>query len=359
MNHSGADIKRILIVRTDRLGDVILTLPMLPALRSRYPGAYIAMLLRRYTGAIIEGNPYVDELLWYDNGAELIPFAQMRRILKERKFEAVVVVYPTLRLAWLVFRAGIPLRVGTGYRYYSFLFNRRVFEHRSDARRHEVEYNLNLLRELQCPLPVKPEFFIDIPQAVVNGVEERIVSAGIRPGGELVILHPGSGGSAREWGVEQFGRLAARLSEHPGVHVAVTGSREEAGLAEEVVRLSGGKALSMAGKLGLKELSAFIRMSSLFVSNSTGPIHVAAAMGIPIVGLYPQHTPMSARRWGPYSDRKVIFTPAKPADCDECSGRKGEPCECMQSISVDQVYQAACSLLPQISRSTAGAAGTA
>jgi len=101
------------------------------------------------------------------------------------------------------------------------------------------------------------------------------------------------------------------------------------------------------GRLSVTELAALIRRSALFVGNSTGPIHIAAALGTPVVGLYPQHTPMSARRWGPYTSRKILFTPDKPLTCSDCTGRRREPCACMQSIPVEDVFRGATSLLRQ------------
>ncbi len=339
-------IKRILLVRTDRLGDVILTLPMLPILRAQYPDAFIAMLLRRYTGAIIEGNPYINQLIWYDeNGGEMIPLGIMRKTLAEQRFDATIVVYPTLRLAWLMFRSGIAIRIGTGYRYYSFLFNRRVFEHRKNAERHEVEYNLNLLKELGCDVRKQPEFFIEIPTETEHNVRGLLASLGVASSKPVAIVHPGTGGSARVWSSENFGKLAEKLVANSGVQVLVTGSLSEQLQAERVVRASGSSAISIAGKLSMKELAALIRMSQLFVSNSTGPIHVAAAVGTPVVGLYPQHVPMSAKRWGPYSDKSIVFTPKKPEYCADCSGGKDEQCACMQSITVNEVYAAAGGLL--------------
>ncbi|MFN0158069.1 MAG: glycosyltransferase family 9 protein [Bacteroidota bacterium] len=338
-------IKRILLVRTDRLGDVILTLPMLPVIRKCFPNAYLAMLLRRYTGEIIEGNPYVDELLWYDNGTELTPFDDMSRTIRSKQFDAAIVVYPTLRLAWLMFRAGIPLRVGTGYRYYSILFNRRVYEHRKDAQRHELEYNLNLLKTFDCAATEKPEFFIDIKSSTQARVESILTEAGVNLSREIVIIHPGSGGSAREWSPENFGKLAAMLAREQHAQVFVTGTVAESAQIGRVVEASGGAARSLAGKFSLKELAALARMAHLFIANSTGPIHLAAAVGVPVIGLYPQHTPMSARRWGPYTDKKIVFTPDKPITCAECTGTKGEPCACMESITVEEVHNAAIGLL--------------
>lgn len=340
-------IKRILLVRTDRLGDVILTLPMLAALRSCFPDAYIAMLLRRYTGEIVVGNPHVDELIWYDDGVENIPLYAMRRIIRQKQFDTVIVGYPTLRLAWLMFSARIPVRVATGYRYYSFLFNRRVFEHRKDAKRHEVEYNLNLLKQVGCTATDPPAFFMHIPDEAERNVEELLASLGIVPGTERLIVHPGSGGSAREWPARNFGEVAARISNTRNIQVVVTGAAGEEAKAGEVLKEAGGRAVSVAGKLGIKELAALLRSASLFMGNSTGPIHIAAAVGTPVVGLYPQIVPMSPRRWGPYTMRKRVLVPAKPVDCRECLRGPGEPCLCMASIPVEDVYEAVCSLLDE------------
>ncbi len=348
MSVRGSDsstIKRILLVRTDRLGDVILTLPMLPLIRRCFPDAYLAMLLRRYTGEIIEGNPHVDELIWYDDGSGLTRFGEMRKALKIKQFDAAIVVYPTLRLAWLMFRAGIPIRIGTGYRYYSFLFNKRVYEHRKDAQRHELEYNLNLLKAVGCNATGTPEFFIDIQPSTQAHVESVLTETGIDVNREIVVVHPGSGGSAREWSPESFGKLAAELVRDQHVQVVVTGLTAESMQISRVIEASGGVARSLAGKLTLKELAALARMASLFVANSTGPIHVAAAVGAPVIGLYPQHTPMSAKRWGPYTEKKVVFTPSQPVACADCTGNKGERCLCMESITVQEVHKAATGLL--------------
>lgn len=337
--------ERILLVRTDRLGDVVLTLPMLPVIRSAFPRAHLALLLTRYTGEIVVGNPYVDELIWYGNEGDVVPFRTMVREIRERRFDAVIVARPTPRLAWLVYRAGIPLRIGTGYRYYSMLFNRRVFEHRSDAKRHEVEYNLNLLRELGCPVETSPEFLINIPVEAERAVKTCLQSLGATPGKEFAILHPGSGGHARDWSAGNFGLLAEKLTRERGLQVFVTGGKGEEQIVAEVVRTSGGKAVSLAGMFSLKELAALIRNARVFVSNSTGPLHMAVAVGTPVVGMYPRQTAMSAARWGPYTDRKRVLIPQGPDDCAGCSGRGGERCTCMDKITVEEVYQATVDLL--------------
>jgi len=323
------------------LGDVVLTLPILPILRFCFPDAHIAMLLKRYTGEIVEGNPYLNELIWYDEGAGPVPFWKMRRELQARNFDAAVVVYPRFRLAWLMTLAGIPIRIGTGFRFYSFLFNRRVYEHRKNATRHEVDYNIGLLRELGCRREGEPEFFINIPDASRQRIRELTKQAGDR---RIVVLHPGSGGSAREWPATRFGALAAMLQKDH-VSIFVTGTEVEKEKVEQVVSQSGGNGVSLAGKLNVKELAALLEQADLFVSNSTGPLHIAVAVGTSVVGIYPQHTAMSSARWGPRTGRKRVFVPSRPLDCEKCLEKNAQPCECMSSITVEEVYHGARELL--------------
>ena len=340
-----------LVVRTDRLGDVILTLPLLPLIHRCYPGARVSMLLSHYTGEIVEGNPHADALLWYDDGTgRPVPFWQMVDLIRKERFDAVIVVHPTLRLAWMMTLAGIPIRVGSGYRYYSVLFNRRVYEHRKDARRHELEYNIQLLARIGCTVPEKleePDYGISIPPEAARSVLEMRRSARVGLAKPLVVIHPGSGGSAREWPLESFAELAENLQSRKNVDIIITGARQDDARARELHQRLGGQAVSFAGKLGLKELAALIQSASLFVSNSTGPLHLAVAVGTPVLGFYPQITAMSPQRWGPYGGRSRTLVPDKPVDCADCAGSGGRACACMASISVEKAYESACALLDQ------------
>ena len=237
------------------------------------------------------------------------------------------------------------VRVGTGYRYYSFLFNRRVYTHRKTAERHEVEYNLDLLAPLGCAaVPAKPlDVPLDIPPAARERASMLLREAGVT--GRFVVVHPGSGGSAREWPLEHFGLLARRIIEGMNLAVVVTGTGGESARAEEVARGSPGRAVNLAGRLNVKELAALLQMSSLLVANSTGPLHVGVAVGTPVVGLFPQIPVMGPRRWGPYTDNARVLVPERPPDCDECAGGAGISCACMASITVETAYAAAAELL--------------
>ena len=335
---------RILVVRTDRLGDVILTLPVFSHLRRRFPGAHLALLAGCYAGAIAEGSPQVDEIIWYDTPRGCLRLRAMVQTLRARRFDAAVVVHPTARLALIMVLARIPVRVGTGYRWYSFLFNRRVYTHRKTAERHEVEYNIELLGPLGCDTVArKPlEAHLTVSPGAREAIAARLGAAGIS--GEFAVIHPGSGGSAREWPAEHFAALAGRIAADLGLAVVATGTIGEIGRAEAVARAAGVKGVSFAGVLSLHELTALIARASLVAGNSTGPLHLGTAFGVPVLGFYPRIPVMGPGRWGPYTGNARVLVAEGPPDCTECDGKPGTACACMARISVERAYAAASEL---------------
>lgn len=332
-------IQNILLIRTDRLGDVVLSLPLLPVLKHNFPDAKVTMLLRTYTAEIVEGNPFLDDILLYDDGKEQITFSQILNTIRSKKFDVTIVIYPTARLALLVFLAGIPVRVGTGYRWYSVLFNKKAFEHRKDAKRHEVEYNLNLLKALDCQIPETPEFYIDISPQAFERVTQLKNEFEIRDDDTVVILHPGSGGSARDWSARHFGELGKKIVEELHAKILITGSRGEEALGQAVFREIPRNAFNVVGQLHLKELSALIKTSDLFISNSTGPLHIAAVVGTPVIGFYPPIVQCLPERWGPYTKTRTIFVPDRNF-CNRCRGGECQTSDCMEEITVEDVFTA-------------------
>jgi ADP-heptose:LPS heptosyltransferase len=318
------------------------------------------MLLRRYTGEIVEGHPLVDGILWYDDGeGRERGFITIVHELRDGRFDAAVLVHPTPRLAFLIACAGIPLRVGTGYRYYAVLFNRRVYEHRRHGTKHELEHNLALLGPLGCgadPPGADPDYLISLNDRDRQGARVVLERRGIPLNEIIIVMHPGSGGSARDWPARSFGLLAARLADLPGVRVVITGSAGESTLAAEVVRASEGRACSVAGELRLRELGALLAGSSLVIANSTGPLHLAAALGTPVLGLYPQLPAIGPGRWGPFASRSRVLVPDGPPDCRVCAPAGGRPCPCMESIAVDRVAAEAVKMLERFPKAVEGTA---
>lgn len=316
---------------------------MVSVLRKQYPSARISMLLRSYTKELAEGYQGIGNILLYDQSGERKPFFTMLQELRAARFDLVVVSYPTLRLALLMFLAGIPMRVGTGYRWYSFLFNKRVFQHRKTAEKHEVEYNLSLLKAIGCMVDAVPQISLAISENEEKTAKDVARSIGILESDAVVVLHPGSGGSARDWSIENFAALARQLH-LAGYKVVITGGGGEESLVQRVVEGAQGVAVPLVGRLSLKELAAFLRSVKLFISNSTGPLHIAAVMGTPVIALYPPIRECSAQRWGPLTEKKVIFT-ADNKVCIRCQGKECLGDDCMDQIKAEQVFSAAQGLI--------------
>jgi heptosyltransferase III len=333
-------LQNILVVRTDRIGDVILTFPTVEALKLNFPAARIVMLVTSYTSGLVQG---IADVLSYDREGAQKPFFEMLKELRQARFDAVIVAYPRFRIALLAWLAGIPVRVGTGYRWYSFLFNKKVYEHRKTVEKHEAEYNLSLLKVLGCTLPTRPKtVFVFSDQEKKKALSVR-QALGVTDADTLVLLHPGSRGSARDWMPERFSQLASELINR-GYRVIITGNTTEEGLVNRVACEAGEGVKPFISTLSLKEFAAFIQTAKLFVANSTGPLRIAAAVGTPVIGFYPPVRVMSPKRWGPLTEKKAIFVPDS-LQCPRCKGGECQGNDCMDQITVSQVMEAATKML--------------
>ena len=331
-------IDRILIIRTDRIGDVVLSLPVVTALRRKYPDAYIAMLVSPAVREIVEDHPDLDEVL-LDNGGGLSDFFKLVRKIRLKKFDVAVLLHPTFPLAFALAIAGIPWRIGTGYRFYSILFNKRIFEHRKDSLRHEVDYNLSLASVLGADVS-KVDFNFPVLQEALWKIEKLFKEIKITDEKPIVVLHPGSRGSALDWPVSYFAQLANRLVRKSHAQVIVTGGHGEEKVVSEVLKNTSGEVRGIAGRLNLKELAALLKKADLVVANSTGPLHIGVAVGTEVIGFYPPLVPASVRRWGPYRRRMSTFVPDLP-ECKKCIKSKCPYWNCMKLISVDDVWKRA------------------
>jgi ADP-heptose:LPS heptosyltransferase len=337
MNKECDPYGRILIIRTDRIGDVVLSLPVVSALRRAFPASHIAMLVHPRVKEVVSEQPDLNAVLY--DGPGVRGFFRLVRSLKDGRFDAAVVLHPTMRLALALALARIPVRVGTGYRAYSFLFNRRVYEHRKHSEKHEAEYNLSLARRLG-QVTGDVEFRLSIPRGAEDAVDAFLSEknmTGCRP---LVVIHPGSRGSSLDWPVESFSRLAAGLMQRAGACIVVSGSPSETPLAERVISGIPGKIAQAADRFSIKEMTALFGRADLFISNNTGPLHLARAVGTEVIGLYPPLRPVSPRRWGPYARLDSVLVPDLP-ECKSCKGSRCSRWNCMKTIAVETVLELA------------------
>lgn len=328
--------KNILIVRTDRVGDVVLSLPLAAILKKHFPACRVTFLLRNYTQDIAKNNPYIDSVLILKENNGKIPVWENINQIKNCKFDSSIIVYPTLITALIVFLSRIKIRIGSGYRWYSFLFNKKIFEHRKYAEKHELEFNVNLLKIFGIEESISPEnaeFNIKIDSNELEKVKNILVDSGVNLEKKTIIIHPGSGGSAIDLPIEKFARLTKNLNLLNNVNLIISGSKSEFNICKSVTGNS--NAINLSGKFSISELICLIDLCDVFISNSTGPIHIAAALGKYTVGFYPKILACSPTRWGPYTKNKVVFSPE--IECSDCTREQCERLNCMNSIDIENV----------------------
>ncbi len=297
-------IKRIIVARTDRIGDVVLSLPVFASIKKCHPDATTIALVRNYTSDVVASSPYVDVVLTCEEDESI---NSIRKKLEQVNADAILHLFPRFKLSAASFLAGIKLRIGTAYRWYSFLFNAKVHEHRKYSTKHESEYNLTLAEAAGCT-----EKIHDIGLKVNFEALNRVRSFLLENNSEkFIIVHPGSGGSAFEWGQNNFRVLVQRAIADLNMKVIVTGTASEFAICSYV---SNGIAVNAPGKFPLLEFMALLSEAEMFISNSTGPLHLAAAMGTAVIGIYPNNKPMTPVRWAPLIDRRIILTPEDGSD---------------------------------------------
>lgn len=328
--------KKILIVRTDRIGDIILTLPMATVLKKYFKNVHVSFLIREYTNSLVENHPDVDEviLLKEENGKPNL--IENINQLKNKNFDSAIVVNPSFFLALLLFFSKIPLRIGTGYRLYSFLFNKKIYVHRKTAEKHELEYNIQMLNQLGINENIeqnKINFTVPINEQSLKKIEQLFNEYKINSNNPIVIFHPGSGGSAVDLPLSKMKELINFVASNLNYQVVLTGSNHEIKLCNDLIENE--KIINFAGKCTLEDLTALISKAKIFVGNSTGPLHIAAALNKTVIGFYPNVIVCSPKRWGPYTDKKFIFTP----DCDKinCTVEKCLNINCMNTINIKDV----------------------
>ena len=329
--------KKILIVRTDRIGDVVLSLPMAELVKKKYPGCEVAYFIREYTSSLIDGNPFVDEVIIAEESEGKIPFLKNLNKIKSKNFDTCVIANPTLRISLMMFFAGINNRIGTGYRWYSLLFNKKVFEHRKYGEKHELEFNINLLNKIGIDLKSftnEIKFHLNVDDKSSEKINSTLIERGSKSENKIVIIHPGSGGSSVDLPKEKLIELTRMISKLKDVTIVITGSKNESELCREFE--VGGTVINLSGQLDLSLLKALINKADIFVSNSTGPMHIAAALGVHVIGFFPKILSCSQKRWGPYTEKKSIFIPT--IDCSNCTREQCEKINCMNSIDIGRVF---------------------
>lgn len=321
----------LVFVRPDNIGDLILTLPAASILKQQLPHVRLTYLVSRYAAPVLDNHPDVDEILC-DPGPDPV---NERRTILNRDFDAVVFFKPYLAWFWAAYRAGIRRRVGTGYRWYSFLLSDRVYEHRSRFDKHESEYNIGLLQPLGIHgAPPKPPRLYLTPLETKQA--EELLAKLPHP---RVIVHPGNT-YARNWKPERYFDLVKEL-EALRISLILTGNEQERTAftsSEQAAYLSTSRVLNLMGNLSLRQLIAVISQCDLVISGSTGPMHIATTFDVATVSLFDPRRGSSPVRWGPLGEQGVVLKPEVPT-CEKCIYEKCPYWDCMDRIPVGEVVQ--------------------
>lgn len=334
-------MKRILIIRTDRIGDVTLSTPVVKALREAHPEAYIAFMVRPYARDIVEGNPWLDEVIIYDKhgahkGFLATLFFAWR--LRSKRFDTALILHPTNRAHIIAFAAGIPERIGWG-RKLPALLTKSLRDEKYLGEKHEFEYTLDILRSVSVEVRDK-SLYLPVRERDEASIIKKLSERGVAGSDTLLAVHPGASCPSKRWPYDRFASLISRLkSRYDAKIVLVSGPEDAAGLAElrEALR---DEVVDISGETSVGELAALLKRCRLFISNDSGPVHIAAAVGTPSVVIFGRKQPgLSPRRWGPTGKDDVTLH--KDAGCEVCLAHDCEKgFECLKAVTIDEVLDA-------------------
>ncbi len=311
--------QKILIIRPDRLGDLILSLPVAQVLKDEFPDCHISYLAAPGPASIAPLTCFVDN--WVidkgQNGRMRLP--ELTSAIRKSGYDHLIELKPSWRTASAGLLAGVPVRIGTGRRLYSFCYNKRIDLHRRGSGRHQGDLELAMLQPLGIEVSgVMPT--LAIPENMKKEAGQ-LVGDGIK---EYIVIHPGSGGSAPNWSTNRYKELAGLISNE--IPVVITGLELNADEFDGCLNLS--------GKTDLAQLAGVISGCRIFISGSTGPLHMADALGAKCVSLFSNHPDVGPSRWGPRRNMENVLVPDGPA----CNQNDLSKCLCLEQITPDQAF---------------------
>jgi heptosyltransferase-3 len=329
-----SNIRRIIISRTDAIGDVMLTLP-LASLLKKILGSETQVIFfgRTYTKPVIDCCDSIDEFIDYDlfhskdtTGRKLF--------LEKVNADAIIHVYPQRSIAVAAKDAGIPFRAGTTNRVFHWTTcNKLIRLGRKNSNLHEVLLNIKLLKSVGFDKDITFKEIFSYYHFKNKYSLPSVISELLKDDKFNLIIHPKSHASAREWSLENYEKLIKMLPEEK-FRVIITGGKIEESLLSEWIKNLPSYVLNFSGKLSLEELIALLDKSDGIVAASTGPLHIAAALGKCALGIYPPIRPMDPGRWAPVGQHAEFLVMEK--NCSDCRNAP-ESCHCMNEISPEVV----------------------
>jgi heptosyltransferase-2 len=313
---------RILVVRTDRIGDVVLSTPLIRAVRKTFPSSFIAAMVNPYARDVLTGNPHLNEIIIDDpehEHAGRIGFFRQIAQIQSYRFDTALILLPRSRISWMLFLAGIRHRVSVETRLDHVLtFTRTVSRNKYIPLRHEADYCLDLGRKIGIH-----DDGLDV-EVFLNEDERRdaltfLEQAGFQDGEKLIGLHPGSRSSSPNWRPENYAEVARHLLERKDVRIVVTGGAADVPLASEISSVDPRRVIDATGN-PLRRTIGLISHMNCLVSASTGPMHLAAGLKVPTVSLFCPLPACSPTLWGPKGNKSIVILPGENYCQFRCPG---------------------------------------
>lgn len=324
--------KNILICRTDHIGDVVLTLPLAGILKANYPDCNIAFLISNYTEGIVKKSVFVDEIILYED-LQKLEWKDQKECLK--KFDVCLHVFPKIDIVRLIYKVNIPIRIGSSRRWFNWIYcNKLINIKRKRSPLHEAQLNTKILK----PLISRTEYSLSELSEfqglkASNNIPDHIKVL-LKPDHFKLILHPLSHGNSRNWALENFVNLASELTRQD-LQIIITGSPREKLSLDPMFAPLNDKILNLSGRLNLDEFVDLIQYCDGMVVNATGPMHVAAAFGKRVIGLFIPYYTMHPSRWGPVGKHAEYIMMEE--SCNGC--KNDESCLCIKKIVVNEVIR--------------------
>ncbi len=332
---------RILVTRADRIGDLVLSTPVFQAIREKFPESWLAGLTFCENREILEGNPYLNEVILYDKKESEKGFwgnLKFARKLAGKKFDLVIHLHATNRMHWVTWLAGIPVRVGYG-RKCAWALTETHPDLKGEGKKHEAEYNFDLLKSLGIETPENIELCFPLKDRAHQSLNELLKHLKIPQDRPWVILNPSASCPSKIWPAERFGYLADAIAKKYEVVFLAIGSREDRKFVRKAKCAAVNPIFDLSGRLSLGMLGALLSRASLLISNDSGPVHIANAVGTPVISIFGRNQPgLSPTRWRPLQhDSRVVW---KDVGCVECLAHN---CQigflCLDAISVEEVLR--------------------
>ncbi|MEW6075314.1 MAG: glycosyltransferase family 9 protein [Candidatus Omnitrophota bacterium] len=314
-------VKNILLVRNDRFGEFLLNIPAFRALKETFPHSTITAVIDPYVKELARGIEYIDAVIeWKKQKHAFMHKIKLIRLLRKKKIEIAVMLNPSKEFNLIAFLAGIRIRVGYD-RKWSFLLTHKIKDEKYLAQKHEVEYNLDLVRLVGAETRNRALTLMtneDLTRKLFKGSD-------LRDKETLVALHPFTSDPFKQWPYERFRALAIRIAQQCKVKVVIVGGIEHFQYSLELFRDAPEEVINLTGRTTLEQLSVLLTKCLVLITGDSGPMHLACAVNTPVIALFRNDVvAKSPSRWGPWGGGNAVIQKSLLSD-----------------ISVEEVFVAA------------------